>query len=91
MKQGANKPEMQGATERRRVQQQQQPSKPLAHSTASDQTILSPEKLHELLAVAAYYRAEQRQFAPGLELDDWLAAEAETLQQLASETKYTTS
>ena len=47
--------------------------------------------LHELVAVAAYYHAEQRQFAPGLELDDWLAAEAEILQQLASETKYTTS
>jgi hypothetical protein len=32
---------------------------------------------HELVAVAAYYRAERRGFAPGSELDDWLAAEAE--------------
>lgn len=31
---------------------------------------------HEI-AVAAYYIAERRGFAPGCELDDWLAAEAE--------------
>lgn len=29
------------------------------------------------IALAAYYRAEQRGFIPGLELDDWLSAEAE--------------
>lgn len=28
-------------------------------------------------AEAAYYRAERRGFAPGRELDDWVAAEAE--------------
>lgn len=31
---------------------------------------------HEI-AVAAYYKAERRGFAPGRELDDWLTAEAE--------------
>ena len=30
-----------------------------------------------MIAVAAYYRAESRGFAPGRELEDWLAAEAE--------------
>jgi len=29
------------------------------------------------IAEAAYYRAEQRGFAPGYELEDWLAAEAQ--------------
>jgi hypothetical protein len=29
------------------------------------------------VAVNAYYRAERRGFAPGREIDDWLAAEAE--------------
>jgi hypothetical protein len=29
------------------------------------------------LATAAYYRAEQRGFSPGGELDDWLGAERE--------------
>lgn len=31
----------------------------------------------EMIAVAAYYRAENRHFSPGGELDDWLAAERE--------------
>ena len=29
------------------------------------------------IAIAAYYRAEQRGFAPGLEIEDWLEAERE--------------
>jgi hypothetical protein len=91
MKQAGNKPEMQTATETKRGQAQEEPSKPLARATASHQTQLSPEKLHELVAVAAYYHAEQRQFAPGLELDDWLAAEAEIQQRMASEAKNTIS
>jgi hypothetical protein len=32
---------------------------------------------HQLIAEAAYYRAEQRNFAPGYELADWLNAEEE--------------
>ncbi len=31
---------------------------------------------HDAIALAAYYRAEQRGFSPGCELEDWLAAEA---------------
>ena len=31
----------------------------------------------EMIAVAAYFKAEQRGFAAGCELDDWLCAEAE--------------
>jgi hypothetical protein len=30
-----------------------------------------------MIAMAAYYRAERRGFAPGHELEDWFAAEAE--------------
>jgi len=33
--------------------------------------------LDEMIAVAAYYRAELRGFAPGNELADWFEAEAE--------------
>ena len=29
------------------------------------------------IAIAAYYKAQERGFQPGHELDDWLAAEAE--------------
>jgi hypothetical protein len=32
---------------------------------------------HRMIAVAAYYRAERRGFAPGGEVMDWLQAEAE--------------
>lgn len=35
-----------------------------------------------MIELAAYLRAEQRGFAPGRELDDWLAAEAEVDRQL---------
>jgi Protein of unknown function (DUF2934) len=31
----------------------------------------------ELIAVAAYFRAEKRNFSPGGDIDDWLAAERE--------------
>lgn len=37
------------------------------------------EQLRHAIAAAAYYRAQQRGFAPGHELDDWLAASEEVL------------
>ena len=40
---------------------------------------LSSETLRSMIATAAYYIAEQRHFAPGMELDDWLAAERQFL------------
>ena len=39
----------------------------------------SSEGLHQVIAVAAYYFAERRNFEPGHETDDWLSAEAEVL------------
>ncbi len=40
---------------------------------------------HALICAAAYYRAARRDFAPGSELEDWLAAEAEVDQRLYGE------
>jgi hypothetical protein len=40
-------------------------------------TVVSNEEKHQLIAEAAYFRAQQRNFVPGHELDDWLTAEAE--------------
>ncbi len=37
--------------------------------------------LHESIALLAYQRAQDRNFEPGHELDDWLDAEAEILAQ----------
>jgi Protein of unknown function (DUF2934) len=41
------------------------------------------QQRHELIAQAAYFRARHRGFAPGHELEDWLAAEAEIDAALA--------
>jgi len=35
-----------------------------------------------MIEEAAYFIAQQRGFAPGHEIDDWLAAEAQVLDQL---------
>jgi hypothetical protein len=43
---------------------------------------LLPEKSAELIAKTAYYKAEDRGFAPGQELADWLAAEREVAAML---------
>jgi hypothetical protein len=37
-----------------------------------------------LISMTAYFRAQQRNFEPGQELDDWLAAEAEVDAQLSA-------
>ncbi len=45
--------------------------------------VVTPEQRQNLIAEAAYRRAEQRNFEAGHELEDWLAAEAEVDQQVA--------
>ena len=46
-------------------------------------TALTPERRNQMIEIAAYYRAEQRGFAAGSELDDWLAAEREVDAMIA--------
>jgi hypothetical protein len=36
-----------------------------------------------MISKAAYFRAEQRNFEPGHELEDWLAAESEVDRRIA--------
>lgn len=38
------------------------------------------EEIHRRIAEAAYYRAAERGFAPGRELEDWLEAEAQIVK-----------
>lgn len=40
----------------------------------------SPEELRKQIEEAAYYRAKQRGFTPGHELEDWVQAESEVLR-----------
>jgi hypothetical protein len=42
-----------------------------------------------MIQMAAYFRAERRGFAPGYEVEDWMAAEAEVEAQLAAAPKKT--
>jgi hypothetical protein len=43
---------------------------------------VEPQYREKLIAEAAYFRSEQRDFSLGRELDDWLAAELEVDSQL---------
>jgi hypothetical protein len=43
---------------------------------------VSDEERRKMIARAAYFRAERRNFAPGQELQDWVAAEADVDREL---------
>jgi hypothetical protein len=45
---------------------------------------VSEEERRGMIARAAYFRAERRHFAPGHEIADWMAAEAEVDRELAA-------
>jgi hypothetical protein len=53
------------------------PPKPAAGPGAVTGITVSEEARRAMIAQAAYLRAERRGFAPGGELEDWMAAEAE--------------
>jgi DUF2934 family protein len=40
------------------------------------------EDVNKLIAQEAYYRAQQRGFEPGHELEDWIAAEKEVKRRM---------
>ncbi|MDF1584748.1 MAG: DUF2934 domain-containing protein [Methyloprofundus sp.] len=42
---------------------------------------IDPDKFRAMIAGRAYYKAEQRGFATGHEMDDWLEAEKEVNKQ----------
>ena len=42
----------------------------------------SAAELYEMIAEAAYYRAQKRGFTPGLEADDWVQAEQEVMERV---------
>lgn len=47
--------------------------------------LASAEERQQMIAVAAYFRAQGRNFEPGQEVEDWLAAEAEIDEKLGAE------
>jgi len=52
--------------------------------SGNSQTRLTPEEIEQMIAAAAYVRAEKRGFEPGHELGDWFAAEREVKARLAA-------
>ncbi len=55
------------------------PGRCLTRTGILPQLCITPVQMRDMTAEAAYYRAMQRGFAPGHELEDWLAAEEEVL------------
>lgn len=65
------------AAPRTRTTEQQEA--PLA--TSNVRAGQSADELRRQIAEAAYYRAKQRGFTPGKELEDWIQAESEVLNR----------
>jgi hypothetical protein len=55
-----------------------EPRSPLESSRRSAQ---EPEEMRKQIEEAAYYRAKQRGFEPGHELEDWVQAESEVMRR----------
>ncbi|HUL12907.1 MAG TPA: DUF2934 domain-containing protein [Methylococcaceae bacterium] len=56
-----------------------QTNEPVLRSVKADVVHLEPELFRQMVAARAFYKAEQRGFEPGHELEDWLEAEQELL------------
>ena len=52
--------------------------------TGEGRADVSPDELRKLISEAAYYRAKQRGFEPGHELEDWIQAEAEVMRRVGA-------
>lgn len=48
-----------------------------APKKAAKKNTVSPEERYHMIATAAYFRAEQRGFAGGYEMEDWISGEAQ--------------
>ena len=55
---------------------------PPAEQSAQVPSFVDPQQRAGLIARAAYFRALERGFAPGSDIEDWLAAEAEVDAEL---------
>jgi hypothetical protein len=72
----AQKPDVNAAAPRKSTSEQR--SAPLESNVRSAR---APEDMRKQIEEAAYYRAKQRGFAPGHELEDWVQAESEVMQR----------
>lgn len=56
-----------------------------ASSSGSVRADVSSEETRRQIAEAAYFRAKERGFAPGHELEDWIEAESEVMGRINGE------
>jgi len=83
-----------GSKASRPAAKNEQPQKPVAKTanarsfrTAADApSKLSPEEVYRLIQESAYFKAKERGFAPGNEVQDWIEAEAEVRRRLEGRT-----
>jgi len=71
-------------TPRKATQATPRPDMRAAASSASSSSVsarpqIASEETRRLIAEAAYFRAKQRGFEPGHELEDWVEAESEVM------------
>lgn len=64
-------------------------SKPAATAKSAPQksvkkSTVIPEERYRMIATAAYFRAKQRGFASGYEMEDWIAGEAQIDAKLSA-------
>jgi hypothetical protein len=52
-------------------------AQPIGYISPVSNLLMEPQVRHELIAQAAYFRAQHRGFEPGHALEDWQTAEAE--------------
>jgi Protein of unknown function (DUF2934) len=78
-------------TERRATERRAPPkaapkssANPTSFNNNTARATVSPDELRKLISEAAYYRAKQRGFAPGHEVEDWIQAEAEVMRRLGT-------
>ena len=77
------KPDTKAAAPRKPTSEQR--SSAAAVPKSSPRPDLSSEETRRQIAEAAYYRAKERGFEPGHELEDWIEAEAEVMARLNGE------
>ncbi len=67
-----------GKTSGKTPQQVKRPSQAAPDTPAK----LSPEEVYRLIQESAYFKAKERGFAPGGEVEDWIEAEAEVRRRI---------
>ena len=68
--------------ERRRAPRKTRSTPRPDSQAGSTRIAASPEEIRKLIEEAAYYRAVERGFTPGHELEDWVQAEFEVLRRV---------